>query len=212
MDFKMEGGTGNGAFVTGRARPPFDLIVVAASLGGLEALVAIFSRLPADYPLPIAVVLHRSLQVPEMLATVLSTRTPLRVKTAVPGEGPLAGTIYVAPPDRHLVLTKNRTFALTNGHLVHHTRSAADPLFLSAASVYCDRVVAVVLSGGDVDGAAGADAVGVAGGVVLAQDQATSRSFSMPAAAIATGHVDAVLTPGGIATALISLASTGALP
>jgi two-component system, chemotaxis family, protein-glutamate methylesterase/glutaminase len=213
MDVEMEAGhAGTGAVVPRRSHPPFDLIVVAASSGGLEALKAIFSGLPAEFPVPIAVVLHRSLQVPEILVELLRARTPLRVKTAVPGERPRAGTIYVAPPDRHLVLTANRTFALRGGSLVHHTHSAADPLFASAASVYRDRVVAVVLSGGDVDGAAGAGAVGVAGGVVLVQDQATSRSFSMPAATIATGQVDAVLPPLGIATALISLARTGCLP
>jgi two-component system chemotaxis response regulator CheB len=213
MDVEMESGhPGMGAVVPRRPRPPFDLIVVAASSGGLEALGAIFSGLPADFPIPIAVVLHRTLQLPEILVDLLRARTPLRVKTAVPGERPRAGTIYVAPPDRHLVLTANRTFALRGGSLVHHTHSAADPLFASAASVYRDRVVAVVLSGGDVDGAAGAGAVGVAGGVVLVQDEATSRTFSMPAAAIATGQVDAVLPPGGIAAALISLAGSGFLP
>ena len=147
------------------------------------------------------------------MATALATsRTPLRVKTAAPGETPRAGTIYVAPPHRHLVLAENRTFAFQHVHFVHHTQSAADPLFLSAASVYGDRAVAVVLSGGDVDGAAGAGAIGAAGGVVLAQNQSTSKSFSMPAATIATGHVDAVLPPTEIATALKSLALTGGLP
>ena len=208
----MEGGhIDTGAVVPLRTRTPFDLVVVAASAGGFEALLAIFSRLPAEFSIPIAVVLHRSHQAPEMLATLLAGHTSLRVKTAVPGETPQAGTIYVAPPDRHLVLAENRTFAFQHEHYVHHTQSAADPLFLSAASVYSSRVVAVVLSGGDVDGAAGASAIGVAGGVVLAQNQATSKSFSMPAATIATGHVDAVLPPGGIATALMSLALTGGL-
>jgi two-component system, chemotaxis family, protein-glutamate methylesterase/glutaminase len=174
--------------------------------------MAIFSGLPAGFPIPIAVVLHRSLHAPEILATLLGSRTALRVKTAAPGETPHGGTIYVAPPHRHLVLTDHGAFTFLHAHLVHHTQSAADPLFLSAASVYRDRVVAVVLSGGDVDGAAGASAVGVAGGVVLVQNEATSKSFSMPAASIATGHVDAVLPPGDIAAALISLAQTGGLP
>jgi two-component system CheB/CheR fusion protein len=71
--------------------------------------------------------------------------------------------------------------------------------------------VAVVLSGGDVGGAAGARAIGTGGGVVLAQDQATAKSFSKPAATIATGPVDAVLPPARIATALVSLALTGGL-
>ena len=202
---------GPGAVASPRARPRFDLVVVAASSGGLEALLAIFSSLSADFPIPIAVVLHRSLQAPETLTNLLGTHTRLKVKTAAPGETPRAGTIYVAPPSRHLVLAEDRTFAFQPVHFVHHTQSAADPLFLSAAAVLGDRVVAVVLSGGDVDGAAGASAIGAAGGVVLAQNQATAKSFSMPAATIATGHVDAVLPPARIATALVGLALTGGL-
>jgi len=194
-----------------RTWPQFDLVVVAASSGGLEALLAIVSRLPAEFPIPITVVLHRSPRAPDILTTLLGSHTPLRVKTATPGETPRAATIYVAPPHRHLMLAQDRTFAFQHVHFVHHMQSAADPLFLSAASVFGDRVVAVVLSGGDVDGAAGASAIGVAGGVVLAQNQATAKSFSMPAATIATGHVDAVLPPGGIAAALISLALSGGL-
>lgn len=209
----MEGGkAGQGVVASPPAHRPFQLIVIAASSGGLEGLLSICSGLPADFPVPIAVVLHRTLQLPEILVHLLRRRTPLQVKTAVAGERPRAGTVYVAPPNRHLVVTRNRTFALRGGRLVHHTQSAADPLFASAASVYGDRVVAIVLSGGDVDGAAGAGAIGVAGGVVLVQNQATAKSFSMPAATIATGHVDAVLPPGGIATALISLARRGSLP
>jgi len=99
MDVEMEGRhAGTGAVAPRRSHHPFDLIVFAASSGGFEALEAIFSRLPADFPVPIAVVLHRTLQVPEILVDLLRTRTALRVKTAVPGERPRAGTIYVAPP------------------------------------------------------------------------------------------------------------------
>ena len=194
-----------------RTRLCFDLVVVGGSVGGWDALSRISSELPADFPVPIAVVLHRSERLPGILAEILGRLTALRVRNAAAGDAPQAGTIYVAPPDRHLIIAPDGTFALRDGRLVHFTHSAADPLFLSAASVHRSRAIAVVLSGGETDGAEGARAIGAAGGVVLAQDQATSKDFSMPSATIATGHVNAVLPAGAIAAVLVNLVWTGAL-
>jgi two-component system, chemotaxis family, protein-glutamate methylesterase/glutaminase len=203
-----------GSIVHG-GQPPlsthFDLIVLAGSAGGLEALTAIVSSLPAGFPVPLAVVLHRSTQLPNMLAQVLGRRTQLKVRTAKAGETPAAGTIYLAPPDRHLIVTPERTFQLTDGALIHHTHSAADPLFLSAAEVYGRRVVAIVLTGGAGDAAEGARAVGLAGGIVIAQNEATSQVFSMPRATIATGQADSVLGIDEIGPALIRLVEIGSL-
>jgi two-component system, chemotaxis family, protein-glutamate methylesterase/glutaminase len=189
----------------------FDLIVVAASAGGVDALGTIFGRLPPQFPVPLAVVQHRSMQFPNMLSTVLNRHSQLRVKTAEAGETPQPGTIYLAPPDRHLSITADGIFGLTSGELIHHTHSAADPLFRSAAEVYGNRVIAVVLTGGLGDGAEGARAVGLAGGIVLVQNEATSQVFSMPKATIATGHADAVLALDEIGPALIRLVRTGSL-
>jgi two-component system chemotaxis response regulator CheB len=191
--------------------PRVELVVLAASAGGLEALIAVFSRLPAEFPVPLAVVLHRSMQLPHLLAEILGRHTALAVEMAAAGETPRPRTIYVAPPDRHLSVTPERTFALTAGERIHHTHSAADPLFRSAAEVYGSRVVAIVLTGGDGDGAEGARAVGVAGGVVIAQNEATSQDFSMPRATIATGHADMVLAIEEIGPALILLVGAGSL-
>jgi two-component system chemotaxis response regulator CheB len=146
-----------------------------------------------------------------MLAQVLGRRTKLKVRTAKAGETPAAGTIYLAPPDRHLTVTRDRTFELTDGALIHHTHSAADPLFLSAAEVYGSRVVAIVLTGGAGDAAEGARAVGLAGGIVIAQNEATSQVFSMPRATIATGQADTVLGIDEIGPALSRLVETGRL-
>jgi two-component system, chemotaxis family, protein-glutamate methylesterase/glutaminase len=195
----------------GPVPPRFELVVLAASAGGLEALITIFSRLPAEFPVPLAVVLHHSVQLPHLLAEILGRHTALTVKTAAAGETPRPGTIYAAPPDRHLSVTPGRTFALTAGERIHHTYSAADPLFLSAAEVYASRVVAIVLTGGDGDGAAGARAVGLAGGIVIAQNEATSQVFSMPRATIATGQTDMVLAIEEVGPALILLVGTGSL-
>jgi two-component system chemotaxis response regulator CheB len=182
-----------------------ELIVLAASAGGLDALSAVFAPLPADFPVPLVAVLHRTAHGPSMLADVLNRRTSLRVKAAEAGELLLPGAAYLAPPGHHLTVTTHRRFALHEGPLVQHTRPAADPLFLSAAAVYGAHVIAVVLTGGLHDAAEGARAIGQAGGVVLAQDEATSQSFSMPEATIATGEVDAILAIEDIAPTLVRL-------
>lgn len=190
----------------------YDIVVLAGSAGGLEALTAVLSTLPSDYPVPLAVVLHRSSQEPNFLTNVLSRHMRLRVTQAKAGEGPRPGTVYLAPSDLHLSVTAARTFALTGGGRQSYVLSSADPLFVSVARVYEGRVVAVVLSGFGHDGAEGARAVGRAGGMVLVQDKATAQAFEMPAAAIATGEVDAVLPLGTIGPALIQLVTAGQLP
>ena len=196
----------------GRVAPrTFDLIVVAASAGGVNALLTLFAGLPAGFSVPVAVVLHRSVHTPSMLSKVLARRTPLTVRDAVVGEPPQPGSVYIAPPDRHLVVTPERTFGLSEVSLINHLLSAADPLFISAAEVYHDRVIAIVLTGGDRDGADGARAVGLAGGIVIAQNEATSLVFSMPRATIATGHADTVLPIEDIGPTLLRLTETGRL-
>lgn len=189
--------------------PPFDLIVLAASAGGLSAVGIILSALPASFPVPLVLVQHRSNRLPNMLAHILQQRTALRVIPAVSGETPDPGTVYIAPPDQHLSLTPSHTFLLTGGPAIHHTHSSADPLFESVAAVYGSRVIAVVLTGGAGDAAEGARAVGLAGGIVLAQNEATSLVFSMPRATIATGQTDAVLGIEEIGPALVRLVETG---
>jgi len=123
----------------------------------------------------------------------------------------VAGTVHVAPAGRHLIITPERAYGAITGERIHFTHSAADPLFLSAADVYGSRVVAVVLTGGDSDGAAGARAIGLAGAVVIAQDEASSQIFAMPKATIATGQVDAILPVAAIGPGLIRLIETGSL-
>jgi two-component system, chemotaxis family, protein-glutamate methylesterase/glutaminase len=195
----------------GMAPRSFDLVVVAASAGGVNALLTLFAGLPASFSVPVAVVLHRSVQTPSMLSEVLDRRTPLAVRDALPGEAPQPGNVYIAPPGRHLLVSPERTFAFGEEARIKHLLSAADPLFISAAEVYHERVIAIVLTGGDGDGAEGARAVGLAGGIVIAQNEATSLVFSMPRATIATGHADTVLAIEDIGPALLRITETGRL-
>lgn len=188
----------------------YDAVVIVASVGGVAAAGAILSQLPAAFPIPILLVQHRSSEKPSYLAEVLQRSTELHVKRAVEGEEFLPGVVYIAPPNRHLTVTKRHTLAFTDGKTrVRHVLSAGDPLFTSAADAFGTGVIAVVLTGMDANGSRGVVQVKRCGGVVLAQDRATSEWFQMPEAAIATGCVDKVLPIREIGTELMRLAITG---
>ena len=149
--------------------------------------------------------LHTAPEGPNLLPQALARHTRLRVKHAEEGDVLRPGVVYVAPPDRHVLINPDETLSLSQGPKVHHTRPSAEPLFESAAAVLRDRLVAVVLTGEDGDGSGAVRAVKRAGGMVIAQDKATSAVFGMPKAAIQTGAVDVVLPLDGIAPALTAL-------
>jgi two-component system, chemotaxis family, protein-glutamate methylesterase/glutaminase len=183
----------------------YDLVAIAASAGGIEAIGTVLNALPSDFPVPIAIVQHRTANPPNLLARVLARRTTLAVKTAEQNEVMRPGTVYLAPPDLHLTVRSDRSASLINGGKIRHVLSSANPLFSSAAEALGGRVIAVVLTGGNRDATDGVQSVRMGGGVVLAQDEATSEHFAMPRSAIATGCVDRVLPLGDIAPTLIGL-------
>lgn len=196
--------------VVRRSKKQFDAVVIVASVGGVAATGAILSQLPAAFPIPILLVQHRSSEQPNYLAQVLQRSTELKVKRAAEGDELVPGVVYVAPPTRHLVVTKKHTLGFLNGETrIKRVLSAGDPLFTTAAEVFGNGVVAVVLTGMDSNGSKGVVQVKQSGGVVLAQDRATSEWFQMPEAAIATGCVDKVLPIREIGTELMRLAITG---
>ena len=139
------------------------------------------------------------------MADILNRRTGLTVKEATQGDLLMAGTVYIAPPDNHLLVNADGTLALTQTELVHFVRPSADLLFESVAASYRDKSIAVVLTGNGNDGAMGVKAIKKMGGTVIAQDKPTSDYFGMPGSAMATGDVDFILPLGDIAPALITL-------
>lgn len=191
--------------VEGPHRPDYDLIVLAASAGGFSVLQQIVGSLPPGFPVPLVIVFHRTARVPSLLPRILARSTSLVVKEAVAGERIQPGVIYIAPADRHLKVNADRTFSTFDGQRIRHLRASANPLLDSAAEVFGKRVIAVVLSGTDSDATDGVQRVKEQGGVVIAQDQATSRFFGMPSAAIASGAVDLVLPAPEIAPVLLQL-------
>ncbi len=205
----------NGSNVNGAAPhfpgAAFDLVAVATSAGGLRALRIVLSALPADFPAAILIVQHLDPRHRSLLAEILARATPLRVKQAEEGELLQPGVVYIAAPDRHLLVKPDGTLSLSEFELVHFLRPSADLLFESAAGSYGDRVVAVVLTGSGSDGAMGVQAVKKVGGTVIVQDEATSEFFGMPGAAVQTGNVDVQLPLAEIGPALVALVVKGAV-
>jgi two-component system chemotaxis response regulator CheB len=188
------------------------VVVMAASAGGLAALSEILGALPLDFPAAIAVVQHRSPDAASQLEQLLARRTALEVRRAQDGDTLRPGTVYVAPPGLHLLVNFGGVLSLSGSAKEHYSRPAANPLFESVATHFQSRAIAVVLTGGDGDGADGVKAIKLMGGTVIAQDQATSQAFSMPRSAIATGDVDFILPLDKIGPKLVALVEGAWVP
>lgn len=187
----------------------FDVVACASSAGGLNALSELLSRLPGDFPAAVAVVQHLDRRHRSLVADILARRTKLSVKQAQAGDKLVAGTVYIAPPNRHLLVNPDGRLALADSELVHFLRPSADLLFESVAASFRDRVIGVVLSGTGKDAAMGVTAIKSMGGTVIAQDPKSAEFSGMPAEAIATGNVDFVLPLDEIAEALVTLVMKG---
>jgi two-component system chemotaxis response regulator CheB len=177
-----------GATLTNARHP---IVVIAASAGGLELLRAIIAGLPARCDASIFIVWHIGAH-PSELPTLLRRGSAVPVAFATEGAAIQPGHVYIAPPDRHVLIGATR-MRLSAGPKVHFARPAADPMFMSAAATHGDSVIGVVLSGGDGDGAAGLLDIKREGGKVVVQDPAEASVPSMPHAAISAVHPDAVL-------------------
>lgn len=186
----------------------FDIVALASSAGGLSALSEILSALPQDFPAAIAVVQHLDPRHRSLMAKILSGRTALIVKEAEEGDHLHAGTVLIAPPDKHLLVNSDGAISLSHSEMVHFVRPSADLLFESVAGSFRTRAIAVVLTGSGSDGKMGVQAIKKTGGTVIAQDEGTSEFFGMPGAAIQSGCVDFVLPLEEICPALIALVMT----
>ncbi len=186
-----------------------EVLAIASSAGGVSALRTLLGALPADLPIPVVVVQHLDPHHATMLAQVIGRDTPLRVKLAEADEPIKAGTVYVAPPDRHLLVASGGTLRLTQSAQVHFVRPSADLLFQSLAEAYGPGVVACVLTGTGRDGADGVRAVKAHGGTVIVQDPASAEFNSMPTAAAASTQADLVLPLEEIAGAAVRLLEAG---
>ena len=187
----------------------FNVVALAASAGGLTALSRVLTELPAHFPVALLVVQHLDPHHRSLMADILGRRTALRVKQAEEGDRFLPGTVYVAPPDRHLLVNPDGTLSLSQTELVHFVRPSADLLFESVAATSKQRAIAVVLTGTGIDGTMGVRAIKKMGGTVIVQNEQTSEFFGMPSAAIQTGCADFILPLDEIPKALLALVVRG---
>jgi two-component system chemotaxis response regulator CheB len=179
------------------------MVVIGASAGGIEALKEFVQALPPDFGAPILLVLHIPADSPSLLAKILARAGTVKAKTADDGERAENGTLYVAPPDRHLLVEADGTLRTPRGPRENRHRPSVDPLFRSAALAYGPHAIGVILTGTLDDGTAGLLAIHRRGGVTIVQDPEDAAYPGMPMSAIANVDVDHILPMSGIANQLV---------
>ncbi len=180
------------------------IAVVGASWGGLAAVSRLVKDLPKDFPIPLAVIQHRSRHADDLLASLLRDITPLRVVDVEDKEPFEPGTLYIAPANYHLLVDKGH-FTLTTDPMVRFSRPSIDVTFMSAADAYPNATVGVVLTGANDDGSRGLRHIVNRGGTGIVQDPETAESRTMPAAAVRAVPEAEVLPLEEIAPRLVSL-------
>lgn len=165
-----------------------DIIVIAASRGGLEAMCKLASTLPPDLDATICLVLHVHKDSPGTLDTIIGRFTEIPVSYGAEGETLQRRHLYIAPADRHMTIEPPGIIRLSETPKVNHVRPAADPLFRSVAKLYGRRAIGVVLTGGDHDGSDGLRLISGAGGIGVIQDPETAEAPSMPLSALNRDH------------------------
>jgi two-component system chemotaxis response regulator CheB len=201
---------------TGTVAVPNDLppvVALVSSTGGLAAVSRILTRLPGGFAASVIVLIHMQPGQASRLVGIFARRCPLPVVEARHDVGLEPGVVAVVPPGRHLLVAPGaRTVLIVSGEYPP-SRPSADLLLATLATALGSRAIAVVLSGGGHDGATGATAVHACGGTVLATDEATSQSYSMPLAAISRNDaVDRILALDDVADVLQQLVAAGGLP
>jgi two-component system chemotaxis response regulator CheB len=181
-----------------------NIIVIGASAGGFEALKKLVAGLPKDLQASLFIVWHMSPDIRGVLPQVLNRQETLHASHAYDGEQILPSRIYVAPPDRHLLIEQNRV-RVTRGPKENRFRPAVDPLFRSAAYAYGSRVIGVVLSGALDDGTAGLWTIKHRGGIAIVQNPLDAEVPSMPENAMREVEIDYSVSIAEMADLLVRL-------
>lgn len=177
-----------------------DLITVGGSAGSLQVILEILPELRSDLSASIVIIFHRKATPnPEMLISLLSLKSTLTIKEAEDKEKIRPGVIYIAPADYHLFIEKDHSFSLDASEKVNFSRPSIDLTFITAADVYKNYMIGVLLSGANSDGIRGFEAIQSQGGYCIAQDPVTSQVPYMPTKAISKKVVDCIATPSEIA-------------
>jgi two-component system chemotaxis response regulator CheB len=171
-----------------------EAVVIAASAGGVHALIELLPALPAGYRLPVVCILHIPADRDSRLAELFAVRCALPVREAADKEALVPGTVYFAGPGYHLSIEREREFSLSCEAHVCFARPAIDVLMASAAQAYGPALAAFLLTGANHDGAAGMREVRERGGLAVVQDPAEAQVATMPQEAIKASAPDLILT------------------
>ena len=182
-----------------------DAVVIGASAGGIEALTALLPALSPGLRPPVFIVLHLPRDKPSVLVEIFERKCAVPVREAEDKETVAAGTVYFAPADYHLLVDRGPQLALSADDPVHHSRPSIDVLFESAAEIYRDRLLGIILTGANEDGACGLAAIHDAGGVTVVQSPQTARAPHMVLSALKLRPADWVLPLDEIAGMLRTL-------
>jgi two-component system chemotaxis response regulator CheB len=174
-------------------RERVDAVVIGASAGGVEALSALLPALPPDSSAAVFIVLHIPRDKPSLLVQIFTNKCALPVREAEDKEPVVPGTVYFAPSNYHLLVDQGPQTALSADDPVHHSRPSIDVLFESAADVYENRLMGIILTGANEDGAQGLAAIHDRGGLTVVQQPETAHSPQMAVSALKSGPVDLVL-------------------
>jgi len=188
-----------------RSTQGIELVIVGASAGGIEALFLLLADLPADWRLPLVVLLHLPEGHESHLVEVFRYRVPFAVEEAQDKAPIEAGTLYFAAPGYHLSVERDASFSLSCEAPVHYSRPSIDLLMMSAADAYGERVAGFLLTGANDDGARGLRQIHQAGGLTAVQDPAVAHVPTMPQAAIDADPPDFVLPLAGLHDLLLQL-------
>jgi two-component system chemotaxis response regulator CheB len=182
-----------------------DAVVVGASAGGVDALCEILSAVPVRMRAAILIVLHLPRDRPSLLAEIFGTRCRRPVREPMDKEPIEPGTVYVAPPDYHMLVDEGPQVSLSDDELVNFSRPSVDVLFQSAADCYGDRLLGIILTGANEDGAEGLASVHAAGGITVVQDPEGAQAPYMLVSAMKRTQPDFVLSLAEIARLLGAL-------
>ncbi|NGX58558.1 MAG: Chemotaxis response regulator protein-glutamate methylesterase [Chlamydiae bacterium] len=181
----------------------YDAIVIGGSAGSFEAICTILKKLPEKFSLPLFVVLHLDQNPDSSLAHYLNKITKVDVIEANDKEEIQPGTVYIAPPNYHMLVEENRTISLSSDLKVCFSRPSIDVLFESAADVYGEKLIAVILSGANSDGTKGFKKIKERGGMTIVQNPATAAFDYMPNSARDNNRIDHILSLEEIGTFLV---------
>lgn len=176
----------------------YDAITIGASAGGLNLVQDMVSKLPKDFSMAVILVQHIANNSDGGWITLLDSTSPLAIKEAEEKEQIERGKIYIAPPNYHLLVENDFTFSLTVDEKVNYARPSIDVFFETASWVFGNRLVGIILSGGNSDGAKGLKSIKDRGGFTIVQDPKSAESPSMPLAAINLVKPHAILKPNEI--------------